>query len=215
MDYKLPRKILVLYDGYTELRGVDGAGNLLAGKGLDRRSAETLVKELVLEDSAECLLNSFIPSSVFYIKTSLIAHTYYFKTDARQQVMLFSSRLNSLESGSYAIPNLIWRVNEGSLHLFAYKEWKDEETELFFAPFANISNHKVCTGVTIPNRFSNLSEMVSEVQRLFWDTSFTHATTSFVTKGNFASAWNRQKDKEKFDYTILQPAKQKLKDICK
>lgn len=214
MDYKLPRKILVMYDGYTEVRGVDGAGNLLAGKGLDRQSAETLVRELVLENAAATLLNSFVPSSVFYIKTSLIAHTYYFKTDGRTQIMLYSDRLASLQSGCYAIPNLIWRVHEGNLHLFAYKEWKDEETELFYAPFANISNHKVCTGVTIPNRFNTLIEMVSEVQRLFWDTYFTHATNSHVTKGNFASAWNRQKDKKKFDYTILQPAKQKLKDIC-
>lgn len=213
MNFNLPKKVLVLYENYTEERTVDGKGNILAGKPLCRESVEALFNDL-MKSKQNSIINGFVPSNLFFMQKSLSQHRMIFRTEGRQQLMMFSGRLHSLKSDYYAIPNLIFDCSDIGLYVYAYEKWEEENTQLYYAPFPNITAHKVCTGVNIPKMTGCPKSYCKKIEDIFWDTSFTHFTYDKLIKGNAEQAYKKLRKAAAFDYSLLIDAKIKLKSLC-
>jgi hypothetical protein len=148
-------------------------------------------------------------------KVSLI-----FKTDPQEQVHIYTPGLK-LTSGKRPVPGLIWKYT-GSLNIWAYKEFKGEETELFKAPFMNTSL-EVCIGSskihTDSNGHFNVNQAKEKVVKGFFESAFSHVSGEPI-KGNLHTLSEELLTMKSFPLSVLLPVnntttnKQKLlKDI--
>lgn len=100
---------------------------------------------------------------------------------------------SEIVSGNYWLPNLVFRVFEKNLYVYAVKTSNvKDNTILYNAPFPNVNNiNEVCQGnVEINNDFENLEDIMQEYEKFFFNSEFTHLNNTKVTKSKISDVYN-------------------------
>jgi PRTRC genetic system protein B len=121
----------------------------------------------------------------------------------RRQMFYENSELKGafLSGRKFPQPPLVWRVDNGDLKIRALLQSKrpTAETKLAVAPFWNLSDDgHVCTG-SMRRPESAAVASVSDWERGFYESAFTHANVGRLTRhaGGFAGLWEELADKRK------------------
>lgn len=106
---------------------------------------------------------------------------------AHKQKLYF--KMDQLKSGSYIVPNLLFHQKGDSLYVYAFKEFKNDKTVLFHAPFPNLSSDgNMCFG-NIESlsrcKCTTFKAHLDHLKKVFWDTYFTHDSGQLVRGVNY------------------------------
>ena len=132
--------------------------------------------------------------------------------------MFFRESLK-IANAEYNLPGLIYVAGESWLNIYACKDKKlTEKTELYAAPFFNVTGASVCLGSAKIEKPKDLTytNLLEYWEKRFWLTEFSHlGGGGNPTKSNLVLVTKAAKDKP-FDLDELQPLKKlKLKDILR
>ena len=123
--------------------------------------------------------------------------------------MMFFKEALKIENAEYHLPGIIYEAGESHLNVYACKDREPtEKTELYAAPFFNVTQASVCLG--------SYAKLLEYWERKFWLTEFSHlGAHGNPTKSNLVLVTKAAKDRP-FDLEELRPLNNlKLKDILK
>lgn len=195
-------------------------GNILISKRLkdDSFSDYKPITEDTKRDLAIYLSEVKKEQENFYIKGLIPRNIHYFDNDnfkviwttkAGVRHQLFKTNSNSIESGNYPVPNLIWCAKKNSLKVFAYKEINGE-IELYKAPFLNTSScGSVCLGnVKFDFKDKDYLKIIQKIEIKFYESYFTHTNDNALIDGNIVEFYKKYKNKKVFPEKLLIKSKQ-------
>lgn len=156
-----------------------------------------------------------IPKNVLNFKSDA---DYIVWTTEAKTVQLFFSNSLPIKSGCYAIPNLVWKYNNGELHVFATKSnTVDTDTILCQAPFLNTSKSgAVCMGsANVSSISSNYNEAILKLEFNFFNSVFTHTNTDLLASKDIIEVYNELSDtkSKSFNPNYLISINKTLNDI--
>lgn len=158
----------------------------------------------------------YIPPNVVAYAEHIRYNHVVWHTPPGTQELLFKEKLG-IATAEYPVPGLIWSFGH-NLNLFAYIEWKGQETQLYMPPFFNCSGSLVCLGTASEfiGRRQKLTfiQLMNTVETAFWDSEFTHVGDEDNIKGNWAAMYEEAKTTKTFPNDRLKPIKAKLKNIA-
>lgn len=125
-----------------------------------------------------------------------------------------------MPDGKYVVPGLVWSFGD-SLDLWAYKDWKGNDTELYRAPFFNVNNENVCLGTASDyikqNKSYTFAGLMETVETAFFRSKFTHVGSDKQINGAFAALLEKttvtKKETPKFPYEYLVESGYKLSTV--
>jgi PRTRC genetic system protein B len=184
-----------------------------------------LVKNFEFEGTNKFAFNIFDKNQngrceILGFNFSLLAKEIMFYTYPGPRTMLFSK--SNIASGVYQMPGLIWKASDKkSLTVFAVREPFKEltgESQLYYAPFMNVSNGKVCIGSTeFPKEFDeSIILLAIKIEEAFYKSVFTHfGHDTGLSKSNYYTLFKSifgGKKPYPLDELVLVPNK-KLSDV--
>lgn len=130
-------------------------------------------------------------------------------TPAQRRQMFYESadgKAAGLNGRVFPQPPLVWRVENGELKIRALSRNKRPvaATTLAVAPFWNLSDDgRVCTG-TMRRPESASVASISEWERGFYESAFTHANVGRLTRhpGGFEGLWTRLADRKRASFPV-------------
>ncbi len=133
--------------------------------------------------------------------------------------MMFFKESLKIENAEYNLQGVIYEVGKERMNIYAYIDKKPTpETELYAAPFFNVTGASVCLGSAKIDKPSNLTydKLLEYWEKKFWLTEFSHlGAGGNPTKSNLVLVTKAAKDAP-FDLEELKPLKKlKLKDILR
>lgn len=159
-----------------------------------------------------------VPEKLLFCDTRRGSETYVWYNPPQRRMMYFAPGLN-IENAEYNLPGIIYRVRASGLEVYAYKgETPSDKTELFEAPFFNVTGAAVCLGqakIVKPDN-PTYDRLLEYWEKKFWLTEFSHlGGRGNPTRSNLVLVTKAAKDKP-FDLEELKPLKNlKLKDILR
>ena len=154
-----------------------------------------------------------IPYNMLYIDQNKGRYVWYEKPTRKN--LLFKKDL-AIENGEYPIPGLVFALNKDVLSVYAYKQFKQDITELFLAPFMNVNDAgTICLGsakssISIKDYYS----LIEYHEDLFFNSVFTHLSGSKTINGNYTVEMNNLfNTKKSFPNHLLIPHKIKLYEL--
>ncbi len=158
-----------------------------------------------------------IPGNLLFADTRKGSEKYVWSNPPGKRVMYFVPGLG-IENGQYHIPGILYVVKEHTLAVYAYKDGKlSDDTELFAAPFFNVSKESVCLGSSKLKKPANptYAELLEYWEKRFWLTEFSHlGSHGNPTRSNLVLVTKAARD-EGFNPDELKPVHKKLKEILK
>lgn len=132
--------------------------------------------------------------------------------------MFFKEALK-IENAEYHLPGIVYAAEESHLNVYAYKDRElTDNTELYAAPFFNVTGASVCLGSAKIEKPKDLTyaKLLEYWERKFWLTEFSHlGGNGNPTKSNLVLVTKAAKDRD-FNLEELKPLNNlKLKDILK
>ena len=124
-----------------------------------------------------------------------------------------------LKNAEYNLPGVIYEVRDERMNIYAYidKELKPE-TELYAAPFFNVTGASICLGSAKIDKPTELTydRLLEYWEKKFWLTEFSHlGGNGNPTKSNLVLVTKAAKNAP-FNLEELKPLKNmKLKDILR
>ncbi len=217
-----PKAVLVAYTSaddkkhFLELRDIDRDGKMSEG----RPVTVGFMNELTSAYSGiyDGVPNGLIPSNLLYCDPRKGSEKYVWYNPPQKRMMFFVERLN-IENAEYNIPGVIYEAIGQKLNIYAFKgDVPAPETQLYAAPFFNVSARSVCIGtadIEKPVRPTFLS-LLEYLEKRFWLTEFSHlGSGGNPTRSNLVTVTKAAKDMP-FDLDELKPLNDmKLKDILK
>lgn len=223
-----PRAVLIAYsdeesgsqshDGsyFVEVREIDENG--VMGEG--RPVTVEFMNELVRGYSEKHSITPYgrIPSNLLWCDPRKGSEKYIWYNPPQKRMMFFKEELN-IENAEYHLPGIIYVAGESHLCVYAYKDKKpDDKTDLYAAPFFNVTGASVCLGSARIEKPKDLTytNLLDYWEKKFWLTEFSHfGGDGNPTKSNLVLVTKAAKDKP-FDLEELKPLRNlKLKDILK
>ena len=223
-----PRAALIAYsdeesgsqshDGsyFVEVREIDENG--VMGEG--RPVTVEFMNELVRGYSEKHSITPYgrIPSNLLWCDPRKGSEKYIWYNPPQKRMMFFKEELN-IENAEYHLPGIIYVAGESHLCVYAYKDKKpDDKTDLYAAPFFNVTGASVCLGSARIEKPKDLTyaNLLDYWEKKFWLTEFSHlGGGGNPTKSNLVLVTKTAKDKP-FDLEELKPLRNlKLKDILK
>ncbi|WP_294589916.1 PRTRC system protein B [uncultured Bacteroides sp.] len=159
-----------------------------------------------------------IPSNMLWCDSRKGSEKYVWYNPPRKRMMFFKESLK-IESAEYHLPGIIYETNGNSLNVYACKDKElTGKTELYVAPFFNVTGASVCLGSAKIEKPKDLTyaNLLEYWEKKFWLTEFSHlGGGGNPTKSNLVLVTKAAKDKP-FDLEELKPLRNlKLKDILK
>lgn len=157
-----------------------------------------------------------IPHNMLYADVRKGSEKYVWYNPPHRRMMYFREALQ-IENAEYDMPGVVYAATGSGLCIYAYKdaEQPTPQTELFRAPFFNVSGAAVCLG-------SAKDEMPAEItfdsliqcwERRFWLSEFSHlGSGGNPTRSNLVILTKAAR-KAPFDTDELISMNMKLKDI--
>jgi len=165
---------------YIEYYDMDESGCPVNPHPLTVREAQSLAKALdTREQAGKAFLrpSGILPPNVLHLDPSANGSVVWFTKPQRQK--LYFAQSLGLDSGTIALPALVWKASRKELQIFALtgKTKPKAETPLFHAPFFNLYRKgNVCMG-TVDVRIKSaatLEEFISAWQGYFFGSYFSH-----------------------------------------
>lgn len=217
-----PRAALIAYstDGggthFLELRSIDDEGVMSEGRPVTVEFINELIKGYSERHSSTP--HGRIPSNMLWSDTRKGNEKYIWYNPPQKRMMFFKESLK-IENAEYNLPGVIYEVGKECMSIYAYKDKEPTpETELYAAPFFNVTGASVCLGSAKIDKPSNLTydKLLEYWEKKFWLTEFSHlGAGGNPTKSNLVLVTKAAKDAP-FDFEELKPLnKLKLKDILR
>lgn len=221
-DILHPRVALIAYTSregesfFVEAREIDGKGKM--GEGVP--VTVEFMNELVRGYSEYHGNTPYgrIPSNMLWCDSRKGSEKYIWYNPPRKRMMFFKESLK-VENAEYNLPGIIYETQGNGLNVYAYKDKEPtEKTELYAAPFFNVTGANVCLGSAKIERPKDLTyaNLLEYWEKKFWLTEFSHlGSGGNPTKSNLVLVTKAAKDKP-FNLEELKPLRNlKLKDILK
>ena len=162
--------------------------------------------------------HGIIPSRLLFCNPTTGTEKYVWYSPPGKRVMFFVRDLG-IENGEYNVPGIVYEAEMDVLNVYAYKGDKpDYDTELYAAPFFNVTGESVCLGSARIRKPDDITYagLLEYWEKRFWMTEFSHlGSLGNPTKSNLVLVTKASKDRP-FDLDELKPLdKLKLKDILK
>lgn len=219
-----PRAALIAYShtGYgkeiyhLELREIDERGEM----GEARPVTYDFLNELTHGYAAEHngVPYGVIPPNMLYAD-GRYGHMRYIWYDPPRKRMMYFGKSLGIENGEYNMPGIIYEASGTTLNVYAYKgnEPPAGKTELYAAPFFNVTRERVCLGSARAEKSADLSYdgLIKYWERIFWMSEFSHlGGAGNPTKSNLVLV-TKASQKTPFDDDELKPLNVKLKNLLK
>ncbi len=223
-----PRAALIVYaqennshsmndDSYfVEVRDIDESGRMGEGRPVTVEFMNELVRGY--SESHSSIPYGKIPSNLLWCDPRKGSEKYIWYNPPRTRMMFFKEALK-IENAEYHLPGIIYEAGENRLNIYAYKDKElTDKTELYAAPFFNVTGASVCLGSAKIEKPKDLTYMnlLEYWEKKFWLTEFSHlGGGGNPTKSNLVLVTKAAKDKP-FNLEELKPLnKLKLKDILR
>lgn len=156
-----------------------------------------------------------IPENMLYCDTRKGSEKYIWYNTPRRRMMYFKESLE-IENAEYNLPGVIYVAKGMALDVYAYKGGvPTEKTELFEAPFFNVTRSDVCLGNAKIEKPDSLTyvRLLEYWEKKFYLTEFSHlGGHGNPTKSNLVLVTKAARDAP-FNLDELKPLKITLKNI--
>ena len=199
---------------FIEAREIDESGMMGEGRPVTVEFMTELVRGYSERHSATPY--GRIPPNLLWCDPRKGSEKYIWYNPPRKRMMFFKETLK-IENAEYHLPGIIYVAEESHLSIYAYKDKQpNEKTELYAAPFFNVTGASVCLGSAKIEKPKDLTydRLIEYWEWKFWLTEFSHlGGNGNPTKSNLVLVTKAAKDKP-FDLGELKPLKNlTLKDI--
>lgn len=184
-----PYLILILYKNNDELSYIEKA-NIVDNKAkaftpLTKQDISKLSKEL--GNISLSLLGGLMPKTVAYYKP-INVFTFAWRYEKKEANLKYGDTLN-IKNGIKKLPFILFMILDETLYAWAYKTWKDYDTDLYYLPLHNIhEDNSVCMGsVNLkPVKSDNFETYIKRLEYLFFELKGTaiHNSKAFETNIN-------------------------------
>ena len=217
-----PRAALIAYstDGgdtyFLEVRSIDNEGAMSEGRPVTVDFINELIKGYSERHSSTP--HGRRPTNMLWSDTRKGYEKYIWYNPPQKRMMFFKESLH-IENAEYNLPGVIYEVRDERMNIYAYidKELKPE-TELYAAPFFNVTGSSVCLGSAKIDKPTEITydKLLEYWEKKFWLTEFSHlGGNGNPTKSNLVLVTKAAKDAP-FNLEELKPLKNlKLKDILR
>ncbi|WP_455674435.1 prokaryotic E2 ligase family D protein [Phocaeicola sp.] len=219
----VPKAALIAYEcrnnnyscsqNYLELHPINEKGRMGAGIPVTYDFMNSLVESYT--ESMNGIPHGRVPSNMLWCDTRKGHERYVWYNPPQKRKMYFKESLN-IPDGSFNVPGVIYVVERGHMNIHAFKgKAPEEKTELYLAPFFNVTDSSVCLGNSSLEKpqdmdFHGLQEYW---EKRFWLSEFSHLGGSRnPTRNNLVSVTEQARN-HPFDYSELQSSGLQLKDI--
>lgn len=156
-----------------------------------------------------------LPENLLYCDTRKGSERYVWYNPPRKRMMYFKECLK-IENAEYNLPGVIYMAKGAGLDIYAYKSGiPDEKTELFEAPFFNVTRSSVCLDSANIEKPDNptYSRLLGYWEKKFWLTEFSHlGGNGNPTKSNLVLVIKAAQNAP-FNLDELKPLKMTLKNL--
>lgn len=218
-----PKAALIAYEcetadfsrpqNYLELRPINERGRMGAGIPVTYEFMNSLTESYT--EGMNGTPHGRIPPNMLLCDPRKGHEKYIWYNPPQKRKMYFQSCLH-ITDGTFNVPGIIYVVEQESMDVHAFKGTvPQEQTELYLAPFFNVTGADVCLGNSslekpLDTDFSGFQEYW---EKRFWLSEFSHLGGSRnPTRSNLVSVTEKVRENP-FDYSELRPSGKKLKDI--
>ena len=201
---------------YLELHPINDRGRMEAAMPVTYEFMDSLVESYT--DDRRNVPHGKIPANMLWCDTRKGHERYIWYNPPQKRMMFFKESLQ-VENAKYNLPGVIYVAGGSSLSIYAYKDKKlTEKTDLYAAPFFNVTGANVCLGSAKIDKPRDLTykNLLEYWEKKFWLTEFSHlGGGGNPTRSNLVLVTKAAKDKL-FNLDELKPLNNlKLKDILK
>lgn len=158
-----------------------------------------------------------VPHNLLYADTRKGSEKYIWYNAPCRRMMYFRASLG-IENTEYNLPGILYIATDSTLEVYAYKGDKpDEQSDLFAAPYFNVTETRVCLGSSKISKPSNptYAELLTYWEKRFWLTEFTHlGGGGNPTRSNLVLVTKAARN-EPFNLEELKPMKKTLQNILR
>ena len=215
----VPQAALIAYysqDGgqyFLELRKIGESGRMGEGRPVTYEFMNELTRNY--SETQGGTPHGIIPANLLYGDTRKGSEKYIWYNPPQKRMMYFTKSLG-IANAEYHLPGVVYVAKEGGLDVYACKDSAPtEKTELFEAPFFNVSRASVCLGSAKIEKPDNptYNQLLEYWEKKFWLTEFSHlGRYGNPTKSNLVLV-TKAAQNAPFDLDELKPLKITLKDI--
>lgn len=219
----IPKAALIAYEykernysrghSFLELRPINKEGRMGAGAPVTYEFLDTLIESYTNGNSE--IPHGRMPSNMLWCDTRRGHEKYIWYNPPQKRQMYFKKDLG-ISDGIFSVPGIIYIVSRDSLNIFSYKgKYPKEKTELYLAPFFNVTGSSVCLGSSTLKKTPTIdfNELQAYWEKRFWLSEFTHlGGNKNPTRNNLVLVTENSRN-HPFDYKELQSTGKHLKDI--
>lgn len=216
-----PKAALIAYENseekscFLELRTINDKGQMNEGMPVTYDFMNSLAANFSQVHNGTPF--GIVPSNLLYADSRKGREKYIWYTPPQRRMMYFKQTLH-IENAEYNLPGVIYVVANDKMEIYAYKGDKpDERTELFAAPFFNVSGASVCLGSAKLEKPTNptYTDLLDYWEKRFWLTEFSHlGGGGNPTKSNLVLVTKAAHDAP-FNLDELKPLNKTLKTILR
>lgn len=180
-----PRAALIAYstgdDGmeknyFLELREIDDEGRMGEARPVTYDFMNDISRNYT--EAHNGVPYGVVPPNLLYADSRRGSGRYVWYDLPQRRMMYFNESLQ-IENARYNLPGVIYEVRSNCLNIYAYKgsEAPTARTELFRAPFFNVSGASVCLGTAMQTKMPNdvdFAQFMACWERRFWLSEFIH-----------------------------------------
>lgn len=214
-----PKAALIAYENseeksyFLELRTIGNDGKMSEGMPVTYDFMNTIAENFSEIHSGTPY--GTVPANLLYADSRKGHEKYIWYNPPQRRMMYFKQSLN-VEIAEYNLPGVVYVVTDERMEIYAYKSDKPEErTELFTAPFFNVSGASVCLGSAKLDKPTNptYTDLLEYWEKRFWLTEFSHlGSGGNPTKSNLVLVTKAAQDAP-FNLDELKPLNKTLKTI--
>ena len=223
-----PRAALIAYSGekdnsyasdnsyFVEIRDIDDNGMMGEGRPVTVDFMNELVRGY--SESHSTTPYGRIPPNMLWCDPRKGSERYIWYNSPQKRMMFFKESLQ-VENAKYNLPGVIYVAGGSSLSIYAYKDKKlTEKTELYAAPFFNVTGANVCLGSAKIDKPRDLTykNLLEYWEKKFWLTEFSHLGGGGNPTRSNLILFSKAAKYNPFNLDELKPLNNlKLKDILK
>lgn len=219
----LPKAALIAYEyksdhyskeqNYLELRPINEQGRMGAGIPVTYEFMNTLLESYTEEMSG--VPHGRMPSNMLWCDSRKGREKYIWYNPPQKRQMYFKKNLG-ISDGIFDMPGIIYIACRDSLNVFAFKgEKTEEDTELYCAPYFNVSGSTVCLGTSSLKKPEDpdFISLMEYWEKRFWLSEFSHlGSGGNPTHGNLVSVTENARN-HSFNLEELKKANKQVKEL--
>ena len=182
-------------------------GKAGAMRPMSKKVAATLSK--LFSQSASETIGGIIPRNVLYCSFTAFKPCVAWYTKPQKKRILYGKE-TSMPPLNIPVPGLLWIYRNSTLHLYAVKDGIKNKTEVFKAPFNNITGGSVCLGAgtnVVQKDLHSFKNFIASVELAFWGTHFGNHNDNQLLSGNLMSLQKKMHEEKAttFPLDLLAP----------